>query len=622
MAGLDRKRLVLITWMTHAGNEKDASAGRAVVGTGYFVTGDLVLTAAHVVPNDFETLIDIRVEEGTPTWRKNGKVKWRDNALDAALIQVSPPLPLELGGVKWGLSLPNENATWESIAYPEAALKPTGTGASDRKSAGLQGTLYCGGGGGQGSRELDLGVADPPSMKDWAGASGAPIFAGNELVGLIKSTNSEGRRFQGTPAQALLQSVAFRQQIEPEWLEYPQTGPWLLALISETGSEQDFLEAVSGAIERHGDELIAKALGSPLSKEHIRPVRVLDPLETPDRWLKLVQAMCVAPLMIADVTNFEPAVMLALGVRSVVRRGVTVACTGNSLSEEEFDALPFNIQEIKLISHSVKDSSVVEENHPRNPLNMIANTLASGISGLKTNSRYLDLPAYDAVRCPAPEFPSVQGKIRETILVLCPFQIRYIDTWPKLYDAIAKQRAKKSVMRMRDMVSPRLVGQSLYEHIRWTKTCVVDWTDWRANVFFELGVRLACSEIEPVCLIDASDTCSQLVQHDKLKSLLCPTRYKLDDIRQAITHALDEHDQQILCGNDKLFREKSGLPLSGTYDTCCAAFAFTQDYVSMPHQLLRFYNEMQSGKDAAKGRVFCALFLQSKVQRATFAHSA
>ena len=57
---------------------------------------------------------------------------------------------------------------------------------------------------------------------------------------------------------------------------------------------------------------------------------------------------------------------------------------------------------------------------------------------------------------------------------------------------------------MLDLRSPRLVGQALYEQVRWSSWCLVDLTEWRPNVFFELGVRLACSERDPMCIIQRS----------------------------------------------------------------------------------------------------------------------
>jgi hypothetical protein len=493
MLGPDPRRLALVTWTAQAAAGQDASA-RDTVGTGYFVTSSLVLTALHVVPDDFETPVSIRVEEGEPRWRHNGRVRWRDAALDAALIQVSPPLPADIVAVRWSENLSAQNVQWNSTGYPEASLVEEEMRQAERKSAGLQGTLYVSGGGGQGRKELDLGVADPPDMTDWRGASGAPVFVADALVGVVKSTGFDGRRFHGTPAMSLRQNVGFRLETEPAWLEYPRSGPWLLALVSETGSEEDFLVAVKGSLERH-EELIAKAMDEPLHSDRIVPVRVHEALETPVRWLQLVQALCTAPLMIADVTGFEPGIMLALGVRAVVRRGLTVASTSNSLDDAEFVALPFNIQEAKLISHGDTDPSIIDED-PRYSLNIIARTFLSGIGELKTNPRYLDLPAYDAVRCPAPELPLDQQRAREAVLVLCSFHEEYAPHWHKLLSALARHYPTKRTVRMRDLVSPRLVGQALYEHIRWTTTCVVDWTHWRPNVFFELGVRLACSKID------------------------------------------------------------------------------------------------------------------------------
>jgi hypothetical protein len=319
---------------------------------------------------------------------------------------------------------------------------------------------------------------------------------------LVKSTGFVGRRFHGTPATALLQNAGFRLAIEPSWLEYPKSDAWLLVLLSEEDARSDFAKTVKGSFERH-DELISKALGEPLPTRRIVTVQLNEALETPGRWLQLVQAICAAPLMIADVTGFEAGVMLALGVRSVVRRGVTVASTSHSLNEAQLAELPFNIQETKLISHGDDDPSITGEDHPRYSLNIIANTFLNGIRELKTNPRYLDLPAYDAVRCPPPEHPPDEQRVREAVLVLCSFHTEYANHWRKVLDALAKHYPKKRALRMRDIISPRLVGQTLYEHIRWTTTCVVDWTHWRANVFFELGVRLACAKTEPISLLEA-----------------------------------------------------------------------------------------------------------------------
>src|SRR6516164_7067657 len=50
-----------------------------------------------------------------------------------------------------------------------------------------------------------------------------------------------------------------------------------------------------------------------------------------------------------------------------------------------------------------------------------------------------------------------------------------------------------------DQVSPRLVGQRLYEAIRRSDMCIADWTLWRANVLYECGVRLAVTVLLRSC---------------------------------------------------------------------------------------------------------------------------
>ena len=182
-----------------------------------------MLTAFHVVASERATTISVRVELGEPPWRQDCRVVWKDEILDAALIEANPPLPEDVPSVVWEETLPANNVNWTSTAYPRAAVRQESC-ARDYKTAGLQGRLYVTGGAGQGRRELDLGVDDQPGLDDWKGASGAPVFVGDALVGLIKSTGWDGRRFHGTPAAALRQEAAFRLETEPSWLDLPSVG--------------------------------------------------------------------------------------------------------------------------------------------------------------------------------------------------------------------------------------------------------------------------------------------------------------------------------------------------------------------------------------------------------------
>ena len=345
MEGLAPRQLVLV----HATLEKGTELEHHY-GTGYLVTGDLVLTASHVVPTRSAN-VEVRIEDGAGAGQPRFRpatlpAVWRDEQLDVILLRVHPPIA-DVVTPRWPTSARHDNAEWTSVAYPKAA-SATGPEGREWKTAGLAGTLYAHGGAGQGRREIDLGVRDWPGTT-WRGASGAPIFVDSELVGIITDQLEafEGRRLRGVSTDLLLQNPRFLATIAPPWLEpFPET-LWVLALISES-SQAELPRLLNAMLQEHRIAL-AEVSGQEVDTR-VRGVVITEALETPARWLQFVQAMCVAPIMIVDVTGFQPAVMLALGVRSVVRRGVTVTTTANLVDEAQLSRLPFDIQETKLVS--------------------------------------------------------------------------------------------------------------------------------------------------------------------------------------------------------------------------------------------------------------------------------
>src|SRR4051812_21369871 len=112
MPGLDLARLVLIR-----SNVPDADRSLRM-GTGYFVTDDLVLTANHVVDMK-STKIEVRPEQN-PGWKPADAVIWRNVTLDAALIRVRHGLTMERPPVSWAESVPDGNVEWTTTAYPHA----------------------------------------------------------------------------------------------------------------------------------------------------------------------------------------------------------------------------------------------------------------------------------------------------------------------------------------------------------------------------------------------------------------------------------------------------------------------------------------------------------------------
>lgn len=343
-------------------------------------------------------------------------------------------------------------------------------------------------------------------MEGWQGASGAPVFVGDEMIGIIRSGLPKiPSILTAVPIHFLLQDPGFQVAITPEWLEpFPQ-GTWFLVLAPEHGTSKT-TDNIEAAIKQQAKR-IKEASGNP--EIEVKPIRVpvTKALESPGRWLQFLKAICKAPVMIVEVTHWErePAVMLFLGIRSVVRRGVTITVTAEGIKESHLSSLPFNIQESKLISLA-SSLSVRDTARKQDPYDQIGDAITEGLTQLDRHPGYLDLPAYEAIRCPRPEKHDDETSKSDdtltalnTILMLCSFHEKYDDHWNYVFDEVRRSAtlkvdiSLKKPISMVDISSPRLVGQALYERIRWSPACVVDWTHWRPNVFFELGVRLACS---------------------------------------------------------------------------------------------------------------------------------
>jgi hypothetical protein len=368
-------------------------------------------------------------------------------------------------------------------------------------------------------------------------------------------------------------------------------------------------------------------------EEEPKVVVITEALENRARWLRFVQAICAAPVMIIDVTKFEPAVMLMLGIRAVVKRGITVTITWDEISPEKMAMFPFNIKETKLISFA--DSEEQDTKSPQHPANRMGQAILDGLTQLTGYPGYLDLPAYDAVRCPEPKARTTdktrsgsdtQGEVKkadlqdgqavqtvqDTVLMLCPFRPEYEKTWRYISNAISKV-AIKDMVRMLDIMSPRLVGQALYEHIRWSHCCIVDWTHWRPNVFFELGVRLACSNVGPVCLIDERITDGTVddpppIQRDQLIRLLDPIKYKHKGSLEPFKQAWQRYQSYVKKWPTSM--PESTLEHDETYRTIAfEAFDWKQEsIIKAPHEELRDSVETRLGKTPQTDGKYPALF--------------
>ncbi len=587
MSEFDRTRIALIAARPERSDNQAAAADS--VSTGYFLTGDLVLTVRHVADRPDWT-IRVRAETAPPgegPWSPAKPLWIGDGDVDAMLLRTNR----QFGN--WTLPsflLDADGGAWKSAGFARAAVDQD----HNRKTLPVDGSY--GTSGGQGSAELALSTKQiifESSAEFWRGISGAPVFStgpegGDGLAGIITAASRAlANSLVGLPAKRLFEDIDFRSAITPSFLGQLPEGRFCLVLISE-GSNSDLAKKVAGVLKGFRDkEIQFRGL-------HEVPISIpaLEAVGSPENWAATVGALARADFLIADVTSFEPAVMLLLGVRSVLRRGVTI-----SVSEGQPSALsasqPFNVKETRLLSYS----------HPHF-YDQLHEAMAEGAANLAKDPNYLDLPAYQAVRAPRPQ--SWADNDDESLLILCPFSDGYSEYWEhELRDVIRANTGDRRPLRMLDLRSPRLVGQALYEQVRWSSWCLVDWTEWRPNVFFELGVRLACSERDPMCIIQRGDAAGgsaapearpgRLRQYDLLLQLFDPVVYDREDPQEALESALDSWPSPPLPGRPP---SPSALPSAATLKVAQASFHWQRDVLlTPPHIEQRQAAELVLGVD-------------------------
>ncbi len=230
-------------------------------------------------------------------------------------------------------------------------------------------------------------------------------------------------------------------------------------------------------------------------------VEATDLVESRAAFRQAITLMCRAPVVVFDVTNFEPAVMLLIGIRAAVRRSVTVLSAGGEyVLGGELD-VPFNIKEANLVAHSENQYFDPSSEAPQYLLTARIQRAfeAAGDPG------YADLPVYHRVRNLEESerriVPAARG-----VVVLCPFLDVYAKKhWGQwLRKGLASQLKKHKgnrhlkehellsrIRRSYELQSAKLVSTAIYGALHSHTTCVADWTWLVPNIFFELGVRLA-----------------------------------------------------------------------------------------------------------------------------------
>jgi hypothetical protein len=356
-----------------------------------------------------------------------------------------------------------------------------------------------------------------------SGLSGAPVFdTANKVAGVIIEhdplTPSAGKMvpfedfryyLDFAPAAACFSCVVIFSDAEPE----------------RNGVLRTAIEEALGILEREWRQ--------PIEFRFDYATEIISARES---YLDAVRRLCRAEVCIFDLTNYQPAVMLLLGIRSVVKRGITIGSTADGIEKA-----PYDIRELSLISHAKPVSMDLKLR------NVIAERIRTGRNA-QLQQHYLDLPTYEAVRNLP---PGHRGEIlpSEHVLLLSSYSPRAEPNLSYVQDRLqfqleTRQVQKPWIARVLDLNlrSPWLVSQNMYEAIRRTKLCIVDWTNsprWPENVFFELGVRIAVRKGVTFCILEepgdraegAAADSARSEQEKNLIALFRPFRYRLTDVR-------------------------------------------------------------------------------------------
>ena len=303
------------------------------------------------------------------------------------------------------------------------------------------------------------------------------------------------------------------------------TDPWIL-VVHPGGASADWKQLSRDIL----DQLIHQERWSAATTQAL-VLSSTDAVRT-ENYAASVRALCSAPVALFDVEKRDPAVMLLLGIRAVVRRGVTLVCDYDTSDPAYWSTLPFNI----------KDVNPLATNEPTF-VQTIAQACSEGRDLEETRPRYLDLPAFEGIRelgtRPADYEPIPQA---EEALLLRPFSDSYSDKNLKfLKMAVTERLPSTKLTSVIDERSPQLAGQRLYEAIRRSRLCIADLSGWRPNVLFEAGVRLACNATRPIFLLDPK-FCGEALDPqspEALEALLGAVRYRVPGPNQSIVDAVD-----------------------------------------------------------------------------------
>ncbi|MEV4976783.1 NACHT domain-containing protein [Streptomyces scopuliridis] len=198
---LDVRRVVQVV-ITRRGGEEWR-------GSGYRVSGDAVLTAAHVVRDAVSVTLRFLNEDGVVT-ELSGQPEplWEDSDVDVAVLKISNDAgssglyAAEVPPVRFGLI--TQPVDCEALGFPKFKLRPDNASsefnriALYRDSHHAQGRTTPWADLRTGTLEISVGAPglDPGGGSPWEGMSGAAVWSGGFLIGVVSAhhlTDGAGR---------------------------------------------------------------------------------------------------------------------------------------------------------------------------------------------------------------------------------------------------------------------------------------------------------------------------------------------------------------------------------------------------------------------------------------------
>ncbi|MET8324821.1 tetratricopeptide repeat protein [Streptomyces sp. NPDC005181] len=188
--GLDPHRIAEVIVTTAAGG------GRR--GSGYRVSDTAVLTAFHVVAEAAD--VQVRFDADRPgQWGAAAVVAWSDTDTDVAVLTFTPqPGALPVAPVRFGRIGDDRHAVIDvhAAGFPLWKRRRKGDGRQFRELHQADGTVAALSNLRTGTLEITVPVAaaDPdPKVSPWSGMSGAAVWAGRHIVGVV----AEHHRWEG-----------------------------------------------------------------------------------------------------------------------------------------------------------------------------------------------------------------------------------------------------------------------------------------------------------------------------------------------------------------------------------------------------------------------------------------